>query len=235
MNVLHINGNYLFTALHQNMIRAMNNFDVKNDVFVPMYNKNTAVVSPDSNVTISECFKKTDRFLFGCKQKKILSAVKNNYDIKKFDCIHAYTVFTDGNVAYNLYKEYGIPYVVAVRNTDINTFFKYMVHLRKRGIEILKNASAVFFLSPVYKKRLFDKYINDADAEIIEPKCYIMPNGIDDFWLKNLYNNKDFSKDNDVIKVACVGSIDNNKNMLSVAKALDLLKEQGKKVSLNIA
>ncbi|MBQ6894988.1 MAG: hypothetical protein IJN40_05805, partial [Clostridia bacterium] len=155
MNVLHINGNYLFTALHQNMIRAMNNFDVKNDVFVPMYNKNTAVVSPDSNVTISECFKKTDRFLFGCKQKKILSAVKNNYDIKKFDCIHAYTVFTDGNVAYNLYKEYGIPYVVAVRNTDINTFFKYMVHLRKRGIEILKNASAVFFLSPVYKKRLF--------------------------------------------------------------------------------
>jgi len=64
---------------------------------------------------------------------------------------------------------------------------------------------------------------------------YIMPNGIDDFWLKNLFADKDFTKADDVIKLACVGAVDHNKNMLSVARALDLLKNKGNKVSLSIA
>lgn len=235
MNILHINTNYLSNALHQNMINTMNKKDVSSIVFVPTYEGSQRVINTNDNVIVSSCFDKWDRVNFYSKQKKILKSVKALCIVEKFDIIHAYTVFTDGNVAYNLYKEYGIPYVVAVRNTDINTFFKYMVHLRKRGIEILKNASAVFFLSPVYKKRLFDKYINTADAKVIEPKCHVMPNGIDDFWLENLYTNKDFLKDDDVIKLACIGSVEHNKNMLSVAKALDLLKQQGKKVSLSIA
>lgn len=234
MNILHINTNYLSNALHQNMINTMNKKGVSSTVFVPTYEGSQRVINPADNVIVSGCFNKWDRVNFYSKQRKIIKSVKTSCSVKDFDIIHAYTVFTDGNVAYNLYKEYGIPYVVAVRNTDINTFFKYMVHLRKRGIEILKNASAVFFLSSVYKKRLFDKYINDADAKIIDSKCHIMPNGIDNFWLENLYTDKDFSKD-DIIKVACVGSVEHNKNMLSVAKALDLLKEQGKKVSLSIA
>ena len=234
MKILHINTNYLSNALHQNMIKTLEEKSVENKVFVPTYCGSSRVITPGDNVIVSACFKKIDRVNYFSKQKKILNSVKSSVNIKDYNLIHAYTVFTDGNVAYKLYKEYGIPYVVAVRNTDINTFFKYMVHLRKRGIEILKNASAVFFLSSVYKKRLFDKYINDADAKIIEPKCHIMPNGIDNFWLENLYTNKDFAKD-DIIKVACVGSVDANKNMLSVAKALYLLKEKGRKVSLSIA
>ncbi len=234
MNILHINTNYLGNALHQNMIVTMNKKGISSTVFVPTYEGSQRVINPDDNVIVSACFNKWDRVNFYSKQKKILKSLKASCNVRDFDIVHAYTVFTDGNVAYNLHKEYGIPYVVAVRNTDINTFFKYMVYLRKRGIEILKNASAVFFLSSVYKKRLFDKYINNADARIIESKSYIMPNGIDDFWLENLYTNKEFLKD-DVVKVACVGSVEHNKNMLSVAKALNLLKEQGKKVSLSIA
>jgi len=235
MNILHINTNYLNNALHQNMIESLGKKDILSTVFVPTYEGSQRVIKPNDNVIISNCFNKWDRVNFYSKQKKILKSVKMSCNVKEFDIIHAYTVFTDGNVAYNLHKEYGIPYVVAVRNTDINTFFKYMVHLRKRGIEILKNASAVFFLSSVYKKRLFIKYLNNADAKIIEPKCYIMPNGIDDFWLKNLFADKDFTKADDVIKLACVGAVDHNKNMLSVARALDLLKNKGNKVSLSIA
>jgi len=235
MNILHINTNYLSNALHQNMINTMEKKGVSNTVFVPTYAGSPRGITPANNVIVSGCFNKWDRVNYYSKQKKIINSVKSSVNVKDFDIVHAYTVFTDGNVAYRLYKEYGIPYVVAVRNTDINTFFKYMLHLRKRGIEILKNASAVFFLSKVYKERLFENYIKPDDAKLIDAKSYIMPNGIDDFWLENLYDEKDFSNDDGVIKVACVGSIEQNKNMLSVARALELLKQKGKKVSLSIA
>ena len=71
--------------------------------------------------------------------------------------VHAYTLFTDGNCARALSKKYGIPYGVAVRNTDVNNFFKMMPHLRGRGIKIMLGAKAVFFLSEAYREQVFEK------------------------------------------------------------------------------
>ena len=122
MNILHINTNYLSNALHQNMINTMEKKGVSNTVFVPTYTDSPRVITPADNVIVSGCFNKWDRVNYYSKQKKIINSVKSSVNVKDFDIVHAYTVFTDGNVAYKLYKEYGIPYVVAVRNTDINTF-----------------------------------------------------------------------------------------------------------------
>lgn len=232
MKILHINVNYKTNILHSFMIKHLKNAGVEGDVFVPVaYNDNYSC--DDENVTVSRCFNKFDRFNFFGKQKKIYSALTQKYNINDYQCVHAYTVFTDGNIAYRLNKKYSIPYVVAVRNTDINTFFKYMPHLRKRGVEILKNASAVFFLSESYMKRTFEKYIPRNLKEEIRGKSYLIPNGIDDFWLERKAEKA--KKEDSVINVAAAGVIDKNKNMLSVARALDLLKNRGYEVSFNIA
>ena len=185
MRVLHLNCNYLGSALHQTMIEHLERLGIENQVFVPTYSRKISVVNVNKNVIVSETFRKWDRLFFHYKQAKIQKSLECEIDIKSFDCIHAYTVFTDGNTAMTMSQRYGIPYVVAVRNTDINTFFKYMVHLRHRGMSILTNARAVFFLSDEYKRRIMEMCASSAQREMLLEKSYLLPNGVDDFWLDN--------------------------------------------------
>ena len=203
-----------------------------NNVFVPTNDIRKTVIVPNDNVLISECFNNRDRFFFHRKQKKIIDAIERAYDIQSFDCIHAYTVFTDGNVARYLSRKYNIPYLVTVRNTDINIFFKYMLHLRNKGIEILKESAGIICLSPSYKKMLLDKYVSSKSAECIKKKISIVPNGIDDFWLLNTYKEKPIDLTNSRIaekelKTIYVGQINKNKNLEESVNAIVELKKQG--------
>ena len=126
MKVLHINGNYIYTNLHQIMIENLEKRGIYNQVFVPVCENFNSVVNVNENVEISECFKKWDRVVFDYKQRKIQKALEDNFSIQSYDLMHAYTLFTDGNCVRKLSKKYGIPYVVAVRNTDVNCFFHLM-------------------------------------------------------------------------------------------------------------
>ena len=125
MRILHINCNYIGTTLHQLMIENLDGLGYVNKVFVPTYNKELSVITPNSNVCVSECFKKWDRLFFDYKQIKIVHGLENSIDTKDFDIVHAYTLFTDGNCARIISKKNNIPYVVAVRNTDVNSFFRF--------------------------------------------------------------------------------------------------------------
>lgn len=232
MRLLHINGNYLFTYLHQNMIRALSKYISDNEIIVPMYDKSRAIVKPDSNVTVSECFNKWDRVIFDYKQLKIFKSIDKLYNIDEFDCIHAYTLFTDGNCAMRLSEKYNKPYVVAVRNTDVNEFFKKMFYLRKRGVKIMRNASAVFFLSEKYKRQVFDKYVPSKYRKEIEDKTYVIPNGIDDFWINNAYKKDKSDKKN--IKIVYAGRIDKNKNIPTTQKAIKILNQRGYNAKLTV-
>ena len=232
MRVLHINCNYIGTTLHQLMIENLDALGYCNQVFVPTYDKNLAVIVPNKNVCICECFKKWDRLFFDYKQKKIFNAVESNYSLKKYDLIHAYTLFTDGNCARKLFQKHGIPYVVAVRNTDVNDFFRLMPHLRGRGVRIMLDAKAVFFLSEAYRKQVFEKYIPKKYQDSIQKKTHIIPNGIDDFW----FNNTPTSENAIVSKVKLIyaGRIDRNKNIPSIQAATKLLRDKGYDVSLTV-
>lgn len=232
MKVLHINCNYIGTTLHQKMIEQLDLVGINSQVFVPTYDCQSSVIDVNENVTVAECFKKKDRFLFDYKQNKILNCVEKLYDLNNFDCVHAYTLFTDGNCAWKLKKKYGIPYVVAIRNTDVNCFFKYMIQLRRRGVRIMEEASAIFFLSESYKKQVFDKYIPKKYKLKLSKKSYVIPNGVDNFWFENLYLEKDFSntllrfKEKN-IRILYVGRIDKNKNISLTLDAIKLLRKSG--------
>ena len=236
MRVLHINISYTVSLLHQTMIEHLNQLGIRSKVFVPTYDRTKSIVECEDYVTLCECFKKWDRFFYFKKQKKIINAVLENYDVSFFNAIHAYTLFTDGNVAMELSKKYGIPYVVAIRNTDVNIFFKKMIHLRSHGVKILRNASAIFFLSPAYRETVLAKYVPKEYKEEIKNKSYIIPNGIDDFWLKNA-NNKNIEETAELIKKKelrgiYVGNIDANKNVELTLKALEMFAKEGWKCTL---
>jgi len=142
-------------------------------------------------------------------------------------------VFTDGNCARFLSKKYGIPFVVAVRNTDVNSFFKKMFFLRSRGVDILVDAKKVFFLSTTYQNTVLDNYVPSKIQRSIYDKSIILPNGINDFWLDNVFcEEKQISKGK--IKLLYVGIVSKNKNISTTQRAMKLLKEKGYEVSLTV-
>lgn len=232
MKVLHINGNYLTTALHQTMIEHLDKTGTDSTVIAPTYSANNTVIKLNENAIAAVCFRKNDRFFFRHKQRKIINYISQKVQVQDYQLIHAYTLFTDGNAAYELSKRYHIPYVVAVRNTDLNHFFKMRVMLRKRGIEILEHAAAVFFLSDAYKERLFAEYIPANKRDRILQKSHVIPNGIDDFWFHNQYKERDLKHTAERIQkkklqVVCVAQVTPNKNIPMLQKALRLLQADG--------
>ena len=233
MRVLHINCNYIGTTLHQLMVERLEALGYENQVFVPTYDHRLAVIQPNANVCVSECFKKWDRLFFDYKQSKIMHAVQKTFPIASFDLIHAYTLFTDGNCAMRLAKKYNKPFVVAVRNTDVNTFFRYMPHLRKRGIEVMRSASRIFFLSESYRKQVFDKYIPQKYHAELLPKVSIIPNGIDDFWFKSKPEHLP-APHTDELKLIFAGKIDHNKNIPTIQRAVQILNDKGCKAHLTV-
>lgn len=232
MRVLHINCNYINSALHQNMIEGLKRLGIDNEVFVATYDRELTSIDVNDYVTIEECFNKWDKFIFDYKQRKIIEAIEQKYDIQSFDLIHAYTLFTDGNTAKVLSEKYNIPYIVAVRNTDVNYFFRLMRHLRKRGISILKQANKVLFLSHSYENQVFQKYIPHQIQNSILQKVMVVPNGIDYFWLDNKSDSRVFNKKD--LKLIYVGRIDSNKNIGIIQKAVSRLISDGVECNLTV-
>lgn len=227
MKVLHINYNYREDNLHKVMLEHLEKKEVTNRVFVPLWNKCTIDNFKDGNIVMEKCFSRLDCHILSAKSRKIVNRIEAAYNVEDFDVLHAYTLFSDGYVAYKLKKKYGKNYVVAVRDTDVNIFFKKRPDLRKRGVEILRNASNVFFLSKVYKDYVMNNYVPDKYKADIEKKTYIIPNGIDDFWLNNINSKRcvpDFSKE---VKIVYAGRINKNKNPITTQKALQILREEG--------
>ena len=233
MRILHINCNYVGTTLHQLMIEYLDTLGYSNQIFVPTYDKSMAVISPNKNVCLCECFRKWDRLFFDYKQKKIRDGLTTNINVTDYELIHAYTLFTDGNCARKISQKYAIPYVVAVRNTDVNDFLRLMPHLRRRGVQIMRDASAVFFLSDAYRRQVFEKYIPKKYWQEIESKTYIIPNGIDKFWFENM-PTADKVINKKAIKLVYAGRIDRNKNLPTTQKAMAILKKRGYETTLSV-
>ena len=233
MKVLHINCNYLGTTLHQCMVEHLDRLKVESTVFVPTYNPGNASITPNENVIVSNCFRKWDRVLFYHKQKKIRNALEKSIAVGEYNLLHAYTLFTDGNCAYKLSKKYGVDYVVAIRNTDVNDFFKWRPHLIKRGIRIMQNAKAIFFLSESYRQQVLEKYVPARYRDTIAAKSHIMPNGIDDYWLQNS-TAETRNEVNTPLKLVYAGRIDANKNISTIQAAMKILANNGCEAHLTV-
>lgn len=227
MRILQIANGYLDNRLYPLLFADLAAKGAEQTVFVPVSSRLAA--SEEGNVHIVPCFDQLDRALFFRKQKKMLSWLEKNLNLQEFDLTHAHTVFSGGYAARQLQKQYGIPYIVAVRNTDVNIFFKYMVHLRKTGVDILRHASKIIFLSPAYREQVLRDYIPLKDLEAIAAKSEIIPNGIAEIFFEQDAQPKTLEGQ---LKLIQVGRLMKLKNPELTAKAAEILHGRGRDVSL---
>lgn len=151
------------------------------------------------------------------------------YSGEAYDLIHGHTLFSDGFVAMKLAENLGIPFVVSIRNTDVNTFFRYRFNLRNIGIQILDRASKIVFISEAYREKVIRDYVPSYLKNAIESKSVVIPNGIDNLFLQSMPNvderrAKTNSKDITLIQA---GVINRNKNQIQTLNACRELITRG--------
>lgn len=233
IKVLQVCSYYVGTRLYQKLFNSLEKLNIEEDVYV-FTNKNYETKEEyPSNVYLSRCYNRLDRLFFHVKHTKVLNDIKSTIELNKYDIIHAHSLFSNGYIAYKLNQEYNIPYIVAVRNTDVNVFFDKMIHLRAMGVNILKNAEKIIFISEPYKKYTINKFIPEKHKEEINNKSVVIPNGIDEFWLKNKFKDRNIPQNNKV-KLIYAGRIDTNKNIDTTIEACKLLMKQGYEVNYKV-
>jgi glycosyltransferase involved in cell wall biosynthesis len=236
MKVLHICSDFSKQSIYNQMVTNLSIQGVSQEVYVPVrtegeIGKNQNKDLSNVNYNYSFILNKADRINYFRKINKIEKDLMSFVDIKACDIIHAHFLFSDGGVAYKLHKKHGIPYIVAVRNTDINIFFKYFFHLRSYALEIMENASQIIFLSPKYQEYTFNKFVPKKYHSNFTAKTTIIPNGVNSFWLNNIYYQDTFSKD-DKIKFLYVGDFSKNKNIQVSISALSRVHDDNKNIEL---
>jgi len=226
INVLHINSYYFAGKFYKNLYDKQVEEGLNISVYVPLEKRSIdSQFDYGKYTTLSRCYNEVDRLFFYLKYKKVFNDLIKKEKVGSFDLVHAHSLFANGSVAYKLKKKYGIPYIVAVRNTDVNTFFRYFFYLKTFGIKILLNADKVIFISKTYQELVINHYVPKRLRKIISDKSLVISNGIDSFWLKNRNTNR--KQPTEVIKFLQVGDINKNKNITTSLKAIEHLNDKG--------
>ncbi len=243
--ILHICSNYCTTKIFPNMLYKLNQKFGENYLYCPvkynasennysyldkndeifLYNKDYAKISPS--------FSKLDTMLFFPKRTRISKDIQSMYNINSFDVLMGHSLFTDGWVARKLAKKYNKEYVVFIQNSDINYFFKKMFFLRSRAIKIMRDAKAIIMCSEVVKSELFVHYVPAKYKEELESKIVTIPFGIEERFTSDIYTKERELKEE--INIITVGTIDDNKNQIAVAKAISKMLEQGYSIRYTLA
>jgi glycosyltransferase involved in cell wall biosynthesis len=228
--ILHITNDYSGSKVYRNLISELDELGFKQLIYNPIRSN----VKPDNNLNFIESSSKVhyrnilnsnvDRLFYKQKIKKIVKDIESIVDFSSIKCIHAHTWFSDGGVAFELSKKYNIPYIITVRNTDINVFLKYKVLNLNYGIEIVLNAKKIIVISASYKNRLMNMNKLLKIKNKIEKDLFIIPNGIEKFWIENI-KNKVSSIKNEVFNIVFIGKFQNTKNVINLQKAIVKLNE----------
>lgn len=223
------------SAVYENIFQSLDKLNVSQTIYVPFRTikrkKDTSFLKKGSKVIWRPIFTKLMRFAYFYKIRTVFKDVQKELQVEKQDIIHAHTWYTDGGVAYRIYKKYNIPYIITVRSTDISVFAKNFIHLHSFSKKILTNAQSIIFVSQAYKNTVLNlPFLNDC-KNALEAKSYIIPNGVDQFWVKNAKTLK--QKESEEIKLIFIGNFLKRKNVKRLIGAIDEIADK-QLVSLKI-
>lgn len=239
ISVLHIANSYGGTDVYKNLISSIDNLGVCQIMYVPLNPANHSregnhlldFKCRNSSIIYSKSLKSYHSYFYNLKINTILKNLLHNVDISRISIIHSFSLCVDGAVAYELYKMYGIPYIVTIRNTDLNTYYKWFKWKRKYFFEIMNHATKIIFISPQYVNKLKKECLTQEENNIIENKYNVIPNGIDNIFLNNIDLHE--RKLNTPIKVIFAASFQKGKNLTQLINAIDLLNNAGYNIVLN--
>lgn len=240
MHILHFTASYHISKFYKDFIDELDKKSIKQTMYVALKDirdadKNKIKYANNIDFVYAAPFKRLDSYIYYSKINKIFKDVEKKINLKDIDLVHAHFLFSDGGIAYKLKKKYGIDYIVAIRNTDLNFFFKYGYHVRKYGVEILKNAKKIILVSESYRLDRLNQYLPVKHQKEIQSKMITLPNGISDYWLNNrLDGPKDLNYSEKVVNLIFIGDLNENKNILTTLKVVENLQNKNFKVHLKI-
>jgi L-malate glycosyltransferase len=238
LHILHISNDFGGTEVYRNLYQHLDNLGIKQTIFVPLNprnlnfkgNQDFDFKTKDSKIIYSTSQKWYHRYLYSRKISVVVKDLERLVGLDAISIIHTGTLCMTGAVAFEVSKRYNIPYIVSVRNTDINAYFKQMWWKKSYFYSILLKSMNVVFISPQYKKNCFEHYFDKSITDKIEAKTIVVPNGIDSYYLEN--RNLVLKKLKNPIKIIFTGDYSNNKNLLRLIKAIDILKSRSYNVTL---
>ena len=231
--ILQLCNGFFGSKVHYNLYSNLDNLGVSQTILSyirpEMKIEQQPIETSYTNTIKAGLIKPYHHYLFHLKIYTLYSDLRKRINLNEIGLVHASTLFSDGGVAYLLHKKYGIPYIVAVRNTDVNDFLQKAPHVRPIGRKILKNAQKIIFISPAIEGLLFRHPSIKKILPQIKDKFIICPNGVDDYWLDNKVTSP---KNNH--NVCYVGDFSPNKNVARLIEAVVSLKEEIPDIHLDI-
>jgi glycosyltransferase involved in cell wall biosynthesis len=234
--ITHINSYFIASPLHSELMCALDKKGICQQVFVPVQktahlNKNMPGKLVHGEIHYSHCFSTLHRYLWPLKMLRIWQAFKKHFIKHPAKLIHAHTLIVNGLIAYWAYKKWETPYIVTVRNTDLNVFLKNLPFLKPLALKVLDHAAKIITISPAYRDEQLHKYFPKAKYPDIYRKCEVVPNGIHDFWIENRRIKKNRQE---VPTLIFSGRVDKNKNLEGLMDACKLLTKEGFGLKLNV-
>ena len=230
--ILQVCSYYMGTVLYQNLFDELGRKGMDYDTFY-FCAKSTVLPPVRSNVIISQAYNPMDRFVYSIKHNKVYKDLLTKINPKDYFMTHAHSLMSNGFISNRLKHEFGLPYIVAVRNTDVFTFLKYKPYLIFQARKLMNEAEKVVFISPRYRDLVLKKYVSKNDVDAMLEKSIVLPNGIDDYYLSNLNHQKKLPKN--TINLVYVGRVDDfNKNIFTTIKACDILISKGQSITLTL-
>lgn len=239
MHILHISNSYGGTKVYENLYTQLDKLGIRQTVFAPLNAANHSRVgnqmidfhTPGSKITYSTVLKPIHKFLYMDKINAIVKDLKKSVDLVSVDAIHASTLCLDGAVAYKLHKEMGIPYIAAIRNTDVNNYYKVFKWRKGFFSKILKATNKIVFISPKYKENFLGEVIPVDVRKEIEERVMVIPNGIGNVFLENKSTeHKIYEGELNLIFVAAFYK---GKGLVETIRAIELLRNKGYSITLN--
>ena len=234
MRILHICNDYSGSKVHCNLYKSLDALLDGQTVYA--YYDSSEVTSGNqietehSHVIYDDIQNRYMRKVYPLNRWWVFHSLVKKIDVRNFDCIHATTLFSDGGIAYKLHKKYKIPYVVAVRATDIKYIQRNPKLLMKTAKDILLHASKIIFINRVSYDNVADYVRTVGIWKLVKDKFLIRPNGIDEYWLRNIYSEKR----SNTHTVCYMGNFYVRKNVVRLIKAIEMLKASYPDIVLHI-
>lgn len=236
MTVLHICGDFILSKVHISLYREIDNLGIRQIIYVPINysNRNREKIEYDfkvngSKIIYSKPLSKIHRFLYGWKISCLVKDIESHLDVSTVDIIHSSLLCNEGAIAYELSRKYNKKFISAVRNTDMNDYFRIFKWRIPYFKKIAKAAEQLVFISPTYKDR-FCQIFGDKLRTVISEKSQVIYNGVNSYYLQNL--SKPHSVVNNPVIIVTAGAFLPNKNLHGLISATDILINRGVELKL---
>lgn len=222
--VLHLCGDFAKQQIYTLLVKNLAQQSVAQVVYAPVRTAAEAAWSAPELVGtpchLRHILSGRDRLFFRAKVRRVVRDIPGQVDLATVRLVHAHFLYSDGAIALALKKQFGLPFIVAVRNTDINAFMRYRPDLASTRDRVLAEAEKVVFLSHAYQS-LLSRRLDRVLRQRVEAKSLVVPNGIQEDWLAEAPPVTE--RDPQSLRLLYVGDFSLNKNIPALLDAVGLL------------